>query len=123
MLHLATRYRVGDHLVLLLITLVDGRTNTLISTARGERMSMQCSTYQDSRIEARAPTKKESFRRSGTFLRYRSQNKCWMVQRYQPQLQRWLQKQSKSTSHSSDEFGTRGQVRQTSITIQLPIPS
>lgn len=75
MLHLATRYRVGDHLVLLLITLVDGRTNTLVSTARDERISMQCSTYQDSRIEARAPTKKESFRRSGTFLRYRSQNK------------------------------------------------
>ena len=37
MLHLATRHRVGDHLMLLLITLVDSRTHSLITTAKHEK--------------------------------------------------------------------------------------
>ena len=68
MLHLATRYRVGDHLMLLLVTLVNGRTDSLVTTAKHEKQNSR-KTYQDSRMEARAPTKKVSFRKSGTFLR------------------------------------------------------
>lgn len=40
MLHLATRYGVRDHLMLLLITLIDGRTHSLITTANHKKQHL-----------------------------------------------------------------------------------
>ena len=66
MLHFTARNRVGQDLRLLLITLVLRGTDSLIATAT---MGWRQRQYHDSRMEASAPTKKVSLRKSGTFPR------------------------------------------------------
>ena len=66
MLHLSTGNRVRENLCLLLVALVLRGTDSLIATAT---MIWRQQQYHDSRMEASAPTKKVSLRKSGTFPR------------------------------------------------------
>ena len=63
--------------------------------------------YHDSKIEAKAPTKKVNLRKSGTLPRYSIISYIQLLQKDQQQHQHQHQKQNKSTNHSYYEQYTR----------------
>ena len=63
--------------------------------------------YHDSKIEAKAPTKKVNLRKSGTLPRYLIILYIQLLQKDQQQHQHQHQKQNKSTNHSCYELYTR----------------
>ena len=68
MFHFTMRDRIRDILALLHITIINSRTNSMISTAIIHHSKYII--YHDSKIEAKAPTKKVNLRKSGTLPRY-----------------------------------------------------